>query len=191
MAIPSPRGPSAPSSPSVSLYKCVPQAQARHATTLPAGRHGELLSCRGFDGKLGRRSQNHLSPPSLRLRTAAAHRLDRRLPLNAARARQPVDRGTRRRHTLAAGMGVGELAAARQFDEQIRASALEQQSAAANDLFAVTYCFPRCTIDGVPELANVGMCGAPFKFELLDLRISEPIRFKFAPSVQSALIAKC
>src|SRR5262249_25640695 len=60
--------------------------------------------CGGFDGKLGRRSQNHLSPPSLRLRTAAAYRLDHRLPLNAARARQ--DRGTRRRDTLAAGMGV-------------------------------------------------------------------------------------
>src|SRR5215831_5128436 len=103
---PKPTRASAPSSPSVSLCKCVWQAQARHATTLPAGQHVDLRFCRGFDGKLGRRSQNHLSPPSLRLRTAAAHRLDRRLPLNAARARQPVDRGTRRRHTLAAGMGV-------------------------------------------------------------------------------------
>ena len=90
----------------VSSCKCMRQAHARHATTLPAGRHVDLRFCRGFDGKLGRRSQNHLSPPSPRLRTAAAHRLDRRLPLNAARARQPVDRGTRRRHTLAAGMGV-------------------------------------------------------------------------------------
>src|SRR5262249_16918140 len=85
VAIPCPRGPSAPSSPSVSLCKCVWQAQARHATTLPASQHVGLRFCRGFDGKLGRRSQNHLSPPSLRLRTADAHRLDRRLPLNAAR----------------------------------------------------------------------------------------------------------
>ena len=38
--------------------------------------------------------------------TAAAHRLDCRPPLTAARARQPVDRGTRRQHTLAAGMRV-------------------------------------------------------------------------------------
>src|SRR5215467_2392276 len=90
----------------VSSCKWVRQAHARHAATLPASRHVDLRFPRGFDGKLGRRSQNHLSPPSLRLRTAAAHRLDRRLPLNAARARQPVDRGTRRRHTLAAGMGV-------------------------------------------------------------------------------------
>ena len=51
---------------------------SRHYATTPSA------------GKLGRRSQNHLSPPSVRLRTAAAHRLDRRLPLNAARARQPV-----------------------------------------------------------------------------------------------------
>jgi hypothetical protein len=90
----------------VSLCKWLRQAYARHASTLPAGRHVDLRFCRGFDGKLGRRSQNHLSPPSLRLRTAAAHRVDRRLPLNATRARQPVDRGTRRRHTLAAGLGV-------------------------------------------------------------------------------------
>src|SRR5262245_4972782 len=90
----------------VSSCKWVRQAHARHAATLPAGRHVDLRFCGGFDGKLGRRSQNHLSPPSLRLRTAAAYRLDHRLPLNAARARQPMDCGTRRRDTLATGMGV-------------------------------------------------------------------------------------
>src|SRR5262249_55980634 len=54
----------------VSSCKCVRQAHPRHAATLPAGRHVDLRFCRGFDGKLGRWSQNHLSPPSLRLRTA-------------------------------------------------------------------------------------------------------------------------
>src|SRR5262249_53535085 len=44
-----------------------------YAATLPAGRHVDFRFCRGFDGKLGRWSQNHLSPPSLRLRPAAAH----------------------------------------------------------------------------------------------------------------------
>src|SRR5262249_4585859 len=46
---------------------------------------------------------------------------------------------------------VGELAAARQFDEQVGAGALEQKSAAANYMFALAYGFPSGTIDGVPE----------------------------------------
>src|SRR5262249_48258310 len=37
---------------------------------------------------------------------------------------------------------IGELAAARQFDEQVGAGTLEQKSAAANYLLTVAYCFP-------------------------------------------------
>src|SRR5262249_29786714 len=84
---------------------------------------------------------------------------------------------------------VGELAAARQFDEQVGAGALEQKSAAANYMFALAYGFPSGTIDGVPEFPNVGMCSAPVKLKLFDFCIGEPIRFKLAPSVQPALIA--
>jgi hypothetical protein len=90
----------------VSSCKCGRLAYARHAAAVPAGRHIDLRICRGFDGKLGRRSQNHLSPPSLCMRTAAAHRLDHRLPLNVARACQLVDRGMPCEHAFASSMGV-------------------------------------------------------------------------------------
>jgi hypothetical protein len=44
----------------VSSCRCVRQAHARHATTLPAGRYVDLRFRGGFDGKLGRRSQNFI-----------------------------------------------------------------------------------------------------------------------------------
>ena len=91
---------------------------------------------------------------------------------------------------LDARIGVRELAAARQLDEQEHAAALDQQLAAADDLLALAHCLPGGAVDRVPELFDIGMGGAPIELELLYFLVGEPIRLKLAPGVEPALIAE-
>src|SRR6188472_1882504 len=79
---------------------------------------------------------------------------------------------------LDARIGIGELAAARQFDEQEHAGALEQQPPATDDLFAVAHCLPSGAVDGVPKPPDVGVSGAPLRFERLYFLIRESIRLE-------------
>jgi hypothetical protein len=74
----------------VSSCKCVRQAHTRHAATLPAGRHVDLGFCRGFDGKLGRRLQNHSVAANYPPRRRAPRRLR---PKSARRIYPSAERG--------------------------------------------------------------------------------------------------
>jgi hypothetical protein len=62
-------------------------------------------------------------------------------------------------------IGIGELAAARQLDEQEHAAALEQQPAAADDLLALPHRLPGGAVDRVPEHPDFGVSGAPLGFK--------------------------
>jgi hypothetical protein len=76
------------------------------AAQLPAGRHFDFQITRDFNGKFCGWSQHHLSAPDDRVPPSVTKGCDVGLPTDAARPRQPIDRGLRRAQNLAASIGV-------------------------------------------------------------------------------------
>jgi hypothetical protein len=68
------------------------QAHAPDAVDLPAGGRLRLLVAGHFHTKLRGGSEHHLAAPDICLRILSAKAIDRGTPLNATRARQPVNR---------------------------------------------------------------------------------------------------
>ena len=81
--------------------------------------------------------------------------------------------------SLVRAMRIGELAAARQLQEQEGADASECDRAAADDAAAVLHGSPSGAIDLVPEILDARMRSAPFSFNLLALGFVENSRRKF------------
>jgi len=80
-----------------------------------------------------------------------------------------------------AGLRVGQLAAARQLQEQGGADALERDSAGTDDSAAFADCSPGGTIKVIPELLDRRMRRAPFFLEGFDFDIAEASRRSTPP----------
>src|SRR6516225_6945702 len=84
---------------------------------------------------------------------------------------------------------IGQLAAARQFQQQKSADTLECYPAAINDAAAVTNGSPRRAIEVVPEFFDRRMQRTPFTLELINLFVGEALGLKFPPGIFAAHIA--
>ena len=85
---------------------------------------------------------------------------------------------------------IGQLAAARQFQQQKSADTLECYPAAINDAAAVTNGSPRRAIEVVPEFFDRRMQRTRFALELLNFFVGEALGLKFPPGIFAAHIAE-
>src|SRR5215470_1547285 len=92
--------------------------------------------------------------------------------------------------TNGTGQRIADLAAARQFQQQEAAGALDGDRSATDNSSTFTDGDQGGAIDVVPQLADGRMGSPPVRAELLYLVVGEPVRLEFAPGIDGAHVAK-